>query len=174
MAVKSSVPPVAMNLAAVWKLPFICIIEDNQWGISVAKSASTAVKDNSIRAQAYGVPGYLVKGNDPYEIFRVAGECIERARRGEGPSLIEIETSRLAGHFMGDAEGYRPKGELDRLRSQDPIPAMKARLMAEDGMTQEENDAIVARARAKVDDAIEFGRQSPYPAAEEALEKVFA
>lgn len=95
------------------------------------------------------MPGYLVKGNDPCEIFRVAGECIERARRGEGPSLIEIETSRLAGHFMGDAEGYRPKGELDALRARDPIPAMKARLMAEDGMKQEENDAIVARARAK-------------------------
>ncbi len=75
---------------------------------------------------------------------------------------------------MGDAEGYRPKGELDALRARDPIPAMKARMMAEDGMTQEENDAIVARARAKVDDAIAFGRSSPYPEPEEALEKVFA
>ena len=164
----------AMNLAAVWKLPFICIIEDNQWGISVSKAQSTAVPDNSIRAQAYGVPGYLVKNNDPYEVFRVAGECIARARRGEGPSLIEVETSRIAGHFMGDAEGYRPKGERDGLRARDPIPAMKARMMAEDGMTQEENDAIVARARAKVDDAIAFGRSSPYPEPEEAMEKVFA
>lgn len=115
-----------------------------------------------------------MKNNDPYEVFRVAGDCIARARRGEGPSLIEIETSRLAGHFMGDAEGYRPKGELDGLRARDPIPAMKARMMAEDGLTQAENDAIVARARAKVDDAIAFGRESPYPEAAEAMEKVFA
>ncbi len=164
----------AMNLAAVWKLPFICVIEDNAWGISVSKKASTAVPDNAIRAQAYGIPGYQVKGNDPYEVFRVAGECVARARRGDGPSLIEIETSRLAGHFMGDAEGYRPKGELDALRARDCIPAMKARMMAEDGMTQSENDAIVARARAKVDEAIEFGRQSPYAAPAEAMEKVFA
>jgi pyruvate dehydrogenase E1 component alpha subunit len=75
---------------------------------------------------------------------------------------------------MGDAEGYRPKGELDSLRARDCIPAMKARMMAEDGMTQAENDAIVARARAKVDEAIEFGRQSPYAAPAEAMDKVFA
>ena len=164
----------AMNLAAIWKLPFICVIEDNAWGISVGKAASTAVKDNSVRAAAYGIPGHQIKNNDPYEVFRVAGEAIARARRGDGPTLIEVETSRLAGHFMGDAEGYRPKGELDGLRAKDPIPAMKARMMAEDGMTAAENDAIVARARAKIDDAITFARESPFADAAEALEKVFA
>lgn len=163
----------ALNLAAVWKLPFITIVEDNQWGISVSKAESTAVPDNSIRAQAYGMPGYLVRDNDPYEIFRVAGEAIERARRGEGPSLIEIETYRLAGHFMGDAEGYRPEGEKDALFAKDPIPAMRARLGSEEGLTDDQNAEIVARARATVDEAIAFARESEYPAPEEALEKVF-
>lgn len=163
----------ALNLAAVWKLPFITIIEDNQWGISVAKAESTAVPDNSVRAAAYGMPGYSVKNNDTYEIFRVAGEAIARARRGEGPALIEIETSRLAGHFMGDAEGYRPAGELDSLRAKDPIPAMRARLMSEEGITEQQDAEIVAACRKQVDDAMAFGRESEYPAGEEALEKVF-
>ena len=163
----------ALNLAAVWKLPFITVIEDNQWGISVAKSASTAVKDNSVRAQAYGIPGYQVGDNDTYEIFRVAGEAIARARRGEGPSLIEIETSRLAGHFMGDAEEYRPEGEKDALKAKDPIPAMRARLGSEEGLTDDQNAEIIQRARAKVDEAIAFARESEYAAPEEAMEKVF-
>ena len=163
-----------LNLAAIWKVPFITIIEDNAWGISVSKAASTAVADNSTRAAAYGMPGYQVRDNDPIEIFKVAGEAIARARRGEGPSLIEIETSRLAGHFMGDGEAYRPKGELDGLRARDPIPALKARMMKEDGLSEADNDAIVARARHKVDDAIDFARTSPYPQPEEAMEHVFA
>ena len=163
----------ALNLAAVWKVPFITVIEDNQWGISVAKANSTAVPDNSVRAQAYGIPGYHVRENDTYEIFRVAGEAIERARRGEGPSLIEIETYRLAGHFMGDAEGYRPKGELDTLRAKDPINVMRARLGSEEGLNDEQNDQIIAECRNLVDEAITFARESEYPAAEEALEKVF-
>ena len=75
---------------------------------------------------------------------------------------------------MGDGEAYRPKGELDGLRARDPIPALKKKMMAEDGLTQAENDAIVARARHKVDDAIDFARNSPYPSPEEAMEHVFA
>ncbi len=163
----------AMNLAAVWKVPVIFVIEDNSWGISVSKAESTAISDNSVRAAGYGMPGHFIPGNDPVAIFDVAGEAIARARSGEGPTLIEIETSRLAGHFMGDAEGYRPAGELDALKAVDPIPTMRNRLAAEHGLTTSEDDAIVARARKKVDDAIKFARESADPAPEEALEKVF-
>lgn len=163
----------ALNLAAVWKLPFITVIEDNQWGISVAKSESTAVPDNSVRAQAYGIPGYQVRQNDTYEIFKVAGEAIERARKGGGPSLIEIETYRLAGHFMGDAEGYRPAGELDGLRAKDPINVMRARLGSEEGLSDEDNEKLIAECREKVDAAVKFARESEYAPPEEALEKVF-
>ena len=163
----------ALNLAAVWKLPFITVIEDNAWGISVAKSCSTAVADNAARANSYGIPGYQIRNNDPIEIFQVAGEAIARARRGDGPSLIEIETSRLAGHFMGDAESYRPKGELEALRARDPIPALRTRLISEGDLSPADDVSLVARARARVDDAIDFARQSPYPSPEEALDKVF-
>ncbi|MFX5656482.1 thiamine pyrophosphate-dependent enzyme, partial [Acinetobacter baumannii] len=87
---------------------------------SVAKRDCTAVASNATRAAAYAMPGHHVPGNDPDAVHAVAGEAIARARRGEGPSLIEIETIRLEGHFMGDAEGYRPDGEVARLREADP------------------------------------------------------
>ena len=163
-----------LNLAAVWKLPVVFVVEDNAWGISVSKADSTAVPRNDVRAAAYGMPGVFVKDNDPIAIFDVAGEAIKRARAGEGPTLIEIDTYRLAGHFMGDAEGYRPKGEKDALFAKDPIPRLRDQLIKSGDLTDAEDKAIVARARKRVDEAIEFARASDYPAAEEALEKVFA
>lgn len=163
----------SLNLASLWKLPVVFIIEDNAWGVSVSKAASTAIPNNHIRAQAYGMPGVLAKDNDPIAIFDVAGEAIARARTGGGPTLIEIETYRLAGHFMGDAEGYRPDGERDRLAAKDPIPRLKEQMKANGELEDGEYDAIVKRCDAAIEEAIEFARQSPYPSPEEALEKVF-
>jgi len=163
-----------LNLAAVWKLPVVFVIEDNAWGISVSKADSTAVPRNDVRAAAYGMPGHYIEGNDPVAIFEAAGEAIERARNGGGPTLLEIETYRLAGHFMGDAEGYRPEGEKDALFAKDPIPAFRDRLIADNDMTDSVDAEIVQRAHEKVDEAIAFARESADPAPQEALEKVFA
>ncbi|WP_435311805.1 thiamine pyrophosphate-dependent dehydrogenase E1 component subunit alpha [Primorskyibacter sedentarius] len=164
----------AMNLAAVWKLPFVCVIEDNAWGISVAKSTATSIANNADRAAAYGIPGKRIEGNDPYAIYEAAGEAIARARAGEGPSLIEVETYRLAGHFMGDAEGYRPEGEKDALFEKDPIPKMRAKLLADGVASEAELDAIEAESAARVEAAIKFARESADPAPEDALTAVFA
>ncbi|MCY1519042.1 Acetoin:2,6-dichlorophenolindophenol oxidoreductase subunit alpha [compost metagenome] len=162
-----------LNLAALWKLPVVFVIEDNAWGISVAKAASTAIERNYLRAAAYGMPGVFVPGNDADAIFAAAGEAIARARAGEGPTLIEIETHRLAGHFMGDGETYRPAGEKEALLAKDPIPAYRQRLL-ELGVLDEIAAAdIDERARSRVDAAVQFARDSAYPAPEEALERVF-
>ncbi len=163
-----------LNLAAVWKLPVVFVIEDNSWGISVPKSESTAVEHNDVRAEAYGIPGHYIPGNDPIEIFRVAGEAVARARRGEGPSLIEIQTLRMAGHFMGDAEQYRAKDEMAMLKQRDPIPALRTYLMTADKLSEAEDKAITSRAQRRADAAIAFARESAYPRPEEAAEKVFA
>ena len=164
----------AMNLAAVWKLPFVCVIEDNAWGISVAKEASTSVPKNHVRAAGYGIPGHYIEGNDPYAIYEIAGEAIARARAGDGPTLLEIETYRLAGHFMGDPEGYRPEGEKDALFAKDPIPQMRIKLLAEDVASEAELDAIESESEARVEAAIKFARESEDPAPEDALTSVFA
>ena len=163
----------SMNLAAVWNLPVIFVIEDNAWGISVSKEKSTSVERNHVRAASYGMPGEYVADNDPMEIYRVAGEAVERARAGKGPTLIEIETARLAGHFMGDAEGYRPKGEKEALLDKDPIPAFAAYLVEQGDATEQEIADMDASAQAEVDEAIAHARASADPAPEDALTSVF-
>lgn len=164
----------ALNLAAVWKVPFVCVIEDNAWGISVAKRASTAVARNDVRAGAYGIPGHYVEGNDPYKIFAVAGEAIARARAGDGPTLIEVETFRLAGHFMGDAEGYRPQGEKDALLANDPIPKLRARLIDDGDASDAELTRSEQQTKERIGQAIRFARDSAEPKPEDALTAVFA
>jgi len=162
----------ALNLAAVWKVPAVFVIEDNAWGISVPKRACPAVARNSDRAAAYGMPGVHVEGNDPDAVCTAAGEAIARARAGEGPTLIEVETTRLEGHFMGDAEGYRPKGEVEALKARDPIPAYRRRL-EQDGIEAGLLDRLEAEAKGEVDAAFAFARSPPYPAAEEAFAHVY-
>lgn len=164
----------SLNLASLWRLPVLFVVEDNAWGISVGKKQSTSVPRNDIRAAGYGMPGVYVPGNDPDAIFDAAGDIIARMRQGGGPALMEIETYRLAGHFVGDAEGYRPKGEKEALEAKDPIPAYSRRLVAAGVLDRDSEQKLVAEAHARVDAAIAFGRESPYPQPEEALEHVFA
>ncbi|MEP6886287.1 MAG: thiamine pyrophosphate-dependent dehydrogenase E1 component subunit alpha [Gammaproteobacteria bacterium] len=163
----------SLNLAAVWRAPVIFVIEDNAWGISVSKRASTAVARNSDRAAAYGMPGIFVADNDTDAIYQAAGEAVRRARAGGGPTLIEIETWRLEGHFMGDAEGYRPSGEVAALQARDPLLVYRRRL-ADIGVSAAELESIECRGRRAVADAIEFARKSDYPGAESAFQTVFS
>lgn len=162
----------ALNLASVWKAPVVFVIEDNSYGISVSKSDCTAVESNAARAAAYDIPGHHVAGNDPDAIFEIAGEAVLRARNGEGPSLIEIETSRLEGHFMGDPEGYRPDGEVDRLKELDPIPKYRTRLLRE-GFDEADLESAEQDARNQVDQAFSFARENQYPEPEEVYDHVF-
>jgi pyruvate dehydrogenase E1 component alpha subunit len=164
----------ALNLAAVWRAPVVFVIEDNAWGISVAKRDSTAVADNAVRAAAYGMPGHRVAGNDPLTIFAIAGAAIARARAGEGPSLIEIETYRLEGHFMGDAEGYRAEGEVAGLKAKDPIPVLRRTLLQDGTIDPAEDARIQAEAGSTVAEAIAAARAAPFPELREAYAQVFA
>jgi len=150
------------------------VIEDNAWAISVPKSKSTAVVDNSVRAAAYGIPGVHIGDNDTLAIFAAAGEAIDRARAGNGPTLMEIETYRYYGHFQGDPEVYRPSGEVAALKAKDPIERLRKEMIANGGVSAAEADAALAAGRKEVDEAFAFARQSPYPAPAEALEHVFA
>lgn len=163
----------ALNLAAIWKAPIVFIIEDNSYGISVSKAQSTAVLHNTDRAAAYGMPGVQVADNDPDAIYAAAGEAVRRARAGEGPTLIEIETHRLEGHFVGDSVEYRPQEERDRIAGLDPILLFRERLLA-DGFELVELERLEADAVNAADDAIAFARESEFPAFEEALNHVFA
>jgi acetoin:2,6-dichlorophenolindophenol oxidoreductase subunit alpha len=163
----------ALNLASLWKLPVVFVVEDNDWAISVPRRDSTAVPSNAVRAAAYGIPGERVVGNDVEAIHHTAGRFVAHARRGDGPSLLEIHTVRLWGHFEGDAQAYRGD-ELHQAEANDPIPSYEGKLRA-DGLLDDELVArIHAEAVTEVEDAIAFAKGSPEPSPAAAYDHVFA
>jgi pyruvate dehydrogenase E1 component alpha subunit len=162
----------SLNLGALWSLPVVFVVEDNDWAISVPREGSTAVRSNAARAAAYGMPGERVEDNDVEAVYEAAKKAVARARAGQGPSLIEVHTLRLWGHFEGDAQGYR--SDLDTAPGRDPLPAYEARLR-EDGLL---DDATLQRLRdqahERVEDAITFAKQSPVPDPSTATDHVFS
>jgi pyruvate dehydrogenase E1 component alpha subunit len=163
----------ALNLAGLWRLPTVFICEDNRWAISVPKSKSTAIASNADRAAAYGMPGVSVDHNDALEVFAAAGEAVARARSGSGPTLIEVQTDRYLGHFQGDAEVYRPQGEAEGLRRNDPIPRLAGQMRDQGVLNDARDEAIKARAEQRVTAAYDFAQKSPLPDPAEALEHAF-
>jgi TPP-dependent pyruvate/acetoin dehydrogenase alpha subunit len=162
----------SLNLAALWQLPVVFVIEDNDWGISVSRAASTAVPDNSVRAAAYGMPGVRVEDNSVEGVYAAAGQAVDRARSGGGPTLIEVHTLRLWGHFEGDAQGYRT--DLAGVPGRDPIPAYEAQLRAAGVLDEGEISRIRTAAAARVEQAVQFAKSSPRPDPAEAGRYVFA
>lgn len=162
----------SLNLAALWKLPVVFVVEDNDWGISVPRSQSTSVASNADRATAYGIPGVRVEDNSVEGVYAAAGEAIARARSGGGPTLIEVHTLRLWGHFEGDAEGYRP--DLESVPEHDPIPIYRDRLLETGVLTDGQYQAMQASAAEKVEDAIDFAKSSPTPEPLDHLSYVFS
>jgi len=163
----------SLNLAALWKLAVVFVCEDNSYAISVPKGQSTAIAHNADRAQSYGMPGITVNENDVIAVYEAAGEAVRRARRGDGPSLLEVRTDRYFGHFQGDPELYRDPQEVGRLKQHDPIARLRQQLQEQGWLTPAEDGESQRRAEATVAEAIEYARQSPAPAPEEALEDVF-
>ncbi len=151
----------SLNLAALWNLPVVFVIEDNGWGVSVSKAQSTCIASNADRAAAYGIPGVSVKNNAVEAVYDAAGEAIERARTGGGPTLIEVETLRLWGHFEGDAQVYRP--DLDGVAALDPIPAYERELRDAGVLTEEVVSATTTWSADRVESAISFAKNSPQP-----------
>jgi pyruvate dehydrogenase E1 component alpha subunit len=162
-----------LNLASIWKLPVIFVCENNGYAESTPVSYHCSASDIANRAAAYEIPGVVVDGLDLFAVYEAAGEAVARARRGEGPSLIEAKTYRYYGHFEGDTILYRTKEELESYRSRDPILTVRRYLREHDMATDEELDAIDARAKARVDLAWERAEAAPWPAPEEALEDVY-
>ena len=148
----------AMNMAALWKLPVIFVCENNHYAISTAVETSTAMGTFYQRAAGYGVPGVLVNGNDVLEVYAAAKEAAERARRGEGPTLIECDTYRLRGHHEGDEQTYRTRDAVEKVReTNDCLKRMQALLEAEFGWTEQDDAAIVKSVEDQVAAAVEFG-----------------
>jgi pyruvate dehydrogenase E1 component alpha subunit len=162
----------SLNLAALWSLPVVFVVEDNDWGISVPRSASTSVASNADRAAAYGMPGERVEDNDVERVYDAARRAVTRARAGAGPYLIEVHTLRMWGHLEGDAQGYRP--DLDDVPDRDPIRRYEQVLRDAGLLDNDRVGHISEAARGRVEDAIDFAKRSPVPKAATAMSYVFA
>ena len=163
----------SVNLAAIWNLPVVFVCENNGYAEATPFSYHCSVGDVATRAQGYGIPGVVVDGLDVLAVFEVAGEAIARARRGDGPSLIEAKTYRFYGHEEGDAATYRTAEEVEKYRARDPLTTFGAYLTANALATQADLERIAAAAQTTVDAAYAAGAAAPWPEPGETLEDVY-
>jgi len=164
----------SINMAAAWKLPVVYVCENNLYGISVDIRKVTNTKDIATRAKAYNIPGIVVDGNDVLEVYRVTKEAVERARKGEGPSLIECKTYRFKGHHVGDpGRVYRLEKERNEWMVRCPIKTYKERLLTENVATDKELVIIEEDVKQMIEEAVDFAIKSPYPKEKEAFEDLF-
>ena len=164
----------SINMAAAWKLPVVYICENNLYGISVDIRKVTNTKDIATRARAYDIPGVVVDGNDVLEVYKVSQEAVERARKGEGPSLIECKTYRWKGHHLGDpGQVYRLEKETEEWKEHCPIKTFRERLIKEKIFSKEELDLIEKNTKKVINEAADFAIQSPYPNENEVYEDLF-
>jgi pyruvate dehydrogenase E1 component alpha subunit len=162
----------SLNLAAVQKLPVVFVVEDNDWAISMPKARVTDVSDGSQRARGFDMPGERVDYDDATAVYETAERAVERARAGNGPTLLELQVHRRMGHFMGDAEAYRPDEDRAWAEKQDSIPKLAADLR-DAGVDDDRLDELRDRAHDRVEEAIEWAKDQPEPDPETAFEDVF-
>ncbi|WP_221938448.1 pyruvate dehydrogenase (acetyl-transferring) E1 component subunit alpha [Mycobacterium sp. KBS0706] len=154
----------SFNMAALWKLPVIYVIENNKYGMGTSVQRASANADLHLRGQAYGIPGFQVDGMDVLSVKAAAAEALERARAGEGPTILEMMTYRYRGHSMSDPAKYRSKEEVAKMReTHDPIDLVRKKIDAIGGVSEDDFKAIDKEIRGIVNDAAEFAQQSPEP-----------
>lgn len=153
----------SLNMAAAWSLPVVFVVENNKYGMSVPFSHISHTIDIAARASAYDIPGVVVDGMDPMAVFEGVKAALERARRGDGPTLVECKTYRWYGHSRSDPRKYRTKEEEQAWHDRDPIKTFPAMLVAQGIATQEEVDAVEEQAEANVQKATDFALESPMP-----------
>ncbi|MEM7221221.1 MAG: thiamine pyrophosphate-dependent dehydrogenase E1 component subunit alpha [Pseudomonadota bacterium] len=166
----------AANMAGLYKLPLILVCENNGYGEYTAQRNHQAIEDIADRAQGYGMPGVICDGMDAYAVFEAAGDAIERARGGEGPTLLECKTYRFFDHvgIRGMGLSYRTDEEVEEWQKRDPIKLIEARILGDNIMSEDEIEALHAAVQADIEKAIEFADESPLPSPESVTEDVYA
>ncbi len=163
----------ALNLAAIWKLPVVFVCENNGYAEATPFSYHCATSDVANRAGGYEIPGVVVDGLDLFAVYEAAGEAIARARRGEGPSLVEAKTYRYYGHFQGDTITYRTEDEVNRYRKRDAIQQLKSYTIGRGLATEDDFATIDNRVQETLNQAWDDAKAAPWPAPEDALNDVY-
>jgi pyruvate dehydrogenase E1 component alpha subunit len=162
-----------LNIAALWKLPVVFMVTNNQFGMGTALRRHSAVTDLQRKGESLGVPGMRCDGMDVLDTYAVLCEAVARVREERQPVLVEAVTYRFRGHSMADPEQYRSKEEVEHWRERDPLPAFGELLVREGVVDEEERVRIDERAIARVDEAVEFAEASPFPTAESLYDDVY-
>ena len=164
----------ALNLSAVWNLPAIFVCHNNLYAESTPQAKHQKIKDVSIRAEGYGIPGVMVDGNDVLAVHESVSHAVKGARDNKGPTLIECKTYRFLGHYVGDpGTSYRKKEEVQKWKERDPLVILSKKLVAMGIATDEELKEIDNRSQKEVEEAVIFAQNSKDPRPEEALEDVY-
>lgn len=163
----------ALNVAAVHRLPVVYVCENNEYAQFTARHRTTSVDDLAVRAHAYGIAGITLDGNDAGAVYHSAGHAIERARQGEGPTLLNMKTYRFGGHYVGDAETYRGKEEVEDHRRHDPIPRWEEGIVGRGWLSEDERSRVWTEAASSVEDAEAFAEAAPMPDPASALHYVY-
>ena len=163
----------SMNLAALWNLPILFCCENNGWAEFTPLPVHTKLQRLSVRADSYGMPGITIDGNDVLKVREEAGRAIDRARRGEGPTLLECLTHRWFGHFAGDAQKYRDPREIEEVRKFDPILRFQKFLFGRKALTEGDIEKMEAQIRKEIDEAVAFAEKSPVPGKESIGQEVY-
>jgi len=163
-----------LNMAAVWELPVVFVVENNKYAVSTHIGESAAIEDLSLRAGSYGVPGIRVDGNDVLAVYEAALRAVARARRGEGPTLLVTETYRVEGHYVGEPEVYRRREEVEERRRDDPILRFRQVLLDNGWASGADMDAMDTEISREMAEALRFARESPEPDASTAMDYIYA
>ena len=164
----------SLNLAAIWKLPCVFVVENNGYAEATSVKYSTACDDVADRASGFNMPGLVVDGHDFFAVYEAAGEAIKRAREGGGPTLIECKVNRYYGHFKGDAQTYRGSDEVKKLRQKKDCIAQFAKRALSAGLIQKEDlTAIDKQVAALIDDAVTQAKAAPEPGGEDLFTDVY-
>lgn len=164
----------SLNMASVWKLPVVFVCENNLYAMGTRQSRIMNVENVADRAEAYGIQGVVVDGNDVLAVDEAARTAVARARTGMGPTLIECKTYRHKGHSRVDPGKYRPKEEVDEWLAKDPVKRLRKTMLDNNVLTQTELERIEKNVAEEVAEAAKYALESPYPKEEEALEDVYA
>lgn len=173
-AVQEGIFNETLNIAAIWNLPIVFVCENNQYAMSLSVKEGFATETISERAAGYGMPGQTVDGMDPEKVYEVADTAVSRARKGEGPSLIEAVTYRYLGHSKSDANRYRTREEIDQWRESDPISLFAGNLQSKSLLDEGELQTLERQCRERIEQAFEKAGSEPEPEPESALEDVYA
>ncbi|TXT56114.1 MAG: Acetoin:2,6-dichlorophenolindophenol oxidoreductase subunit alpha [Candidatus Thorarchaeota archaeon] len=164
----------SLNMAAIWKLPVIWVVENNFYAMGTPIKLTCPSENIAARADGYCTPNVVVDGNNALEVYEAAVEAVKRARDGDGPTLIECKTYRKRGHSRFDPAKYRPKEEAEHWLSRDPVDIIKEIAIKEGAITEKEAEKIRKKLEKEMEEAGKFAVESDYPEPEKALEDVYA